>query len=75
MTKSSLLVALVLLGAMGCDDAACDALAQVCERCPPDGDGPVARASCQATVESGTDDDCQARLDDLTYERSGCDGH
>jgi hypothetical protein len=55
-----------------CSSDPCEELAEICEKCPADGDGPVARASCLQTVEIGTEEDCQDRLDEDTYANRGC---
>jgi hypothetical protein len=75
MSRSILLaITLLALAACGDDDDTlpCDELATICPSCPSDADGLVAKRSCELTAERGAEIDCQARLDDRSYEPQGC---
>jgi hypothetical protein len=56
----------------GCTDEACDDLAAICELCPDDEDGRVARSSCLRTVEADDAVACEERIDQRTYAPYGC---
>lgn len=75
MVHRALTAALLGLASMlgGCgDDAACEELADICETCPTDGNGPAARASCLEAVSNGNEDDCRERIDGRFYEAFAC---
>lgn len=63
------LVGLVLGGCGSADP--CGDLAEICAACPSQGLGPVAKDSCDRTVRTADEEECQTRLDDRTYEFLG----
>ena len=61
-------------GSLGCGDDGCEELAEICAKCPKEsGDGIVARASCERTVEAGDEESCTDRIDKNTYSAFGCE--
>lgn len=65
-------VLLLTLALSGCADDVCDDLAAICERCPDDEEGRVARASCRAAVEAADERACEDRVEQRTYAAYGC---
>ncbi|MEM9694430.1 MAG: hypothetical protein AAGA56_17895 [Myxococcota bacterium] len=51
---------------------ACAALATVCAQCPLEGDGGVARSSCESVVEEADGATCKLRLEERVYRAFGC---
>ena len=69
-----LAVGLLLLCACGDDEELpCDELAAICASCAgSDSEQLTAKRSCELTAERGAEIDCQARLDERTYEKYAC---
>jgi hypothetical protein len=65
------LVTVVLGTSAGCDDP-CSDLQEICDSCPAEGDGPIAKSSCEKTVREGTEEDCEERVELETYQPFGC---
>ncbi len=67
-----LFIGLLCAATASCAGGACSELADICQLCPADGNGPVARASCEAAVDEDDEEACEDRVDRKTYASFGC---